>query len=357
MREQSGTSMGKTLIIAEKPSVAADIVKALPGRFDKNKTHFESDDYIVSFAIGHLVSIAYPEEINPELQKWSLDNLPILPVEFPLAVLPETKAQFNALTKLIRRRDVDVIVNGCDAGREGELIFKYILKQAANRSLEQKKIQRLWLQSMTLEAIREGLGKLRDDTEMRPLEDTALCRSEADWLIGINATRALTCYNSRFGGFRKTPCGRVQTPTLSLLVKREIERRDFVPQTYWELHGRFECGPVQYQGVWIDPAFARDEEQSHGRRNRIWAEEQAAAIAGKCTGKPATVEETSKKSIKGAPPLYDLTLLQREANSCRICSGSSRRPRITLEMRSPFFWSPARADSDRKPVGVSNTFD
>lgn len=315
MREQRGTSMGKTLIIAEKPSVAADIVKALPGRFDKNKTHFESDNYIVSFAIGHLVSIAYPEEINPELQKWSLENLPILPVEFPLAVLPETKAQFNALTKLIRRRDVEVIVNGCDAGREGELIFKYILKQAANRSLEQKKIQRLWLQSMTLEAIREGLGKLRDDNEMRPLEDTALCRSEADWLIGINATRALTCYNSRFGGFRKTPCGRVQTPTLSLLVKREIERRDFLPQTYWELHGHFQCGPVQYQGVWIDPAFAKDEEQAHGRRNRLWREEQAASIVEKCTGKPATVEETSKKSTKGAPPLYDLTLLQREANS------------------------------------------
>ncbi len=208
--------MGKTLIIAEKPSVASDIVKALPGKFVKNKTHFESDEYVVSYAIGHLVSIAYPEEINPELHKWTLDNLPILPEEFPLAVLPETKAQFNALSKLIKRKDVEVIVNGCDAGREGELIFKYILKQAANRTVEGKAIRRLWLQSMTLDAIRDGLGKLKDDKEMRPLEDTALCRSEADWLIGINATRALTCYNSRFGGFRKTPCGRVQTPTLSL---------------------------------------------------------------------------------------------------------------------------------------------
>lgn len=308
-------STGKTLIIAEKPSVAADIVKALPGNFAKNKTHFEGEHHIVSFAIGHLVSIAYPEEINPALQKWTLDNLPILPEDFPLAVLPDTKAQFNALTKLIRRRDVEVIVNGCDAGREGELIFKYILKQATNRSLGQKRIKRLWLQSMTLEAIRDGLGKLRDDAEMRPLEDTALCRSEADWLIGINATRALTCYNSRFGGFHKTPCGRVQTPTLSLLVQREIKRRDFVPQTYWELHGRFQCGLVQYQGVWIDPAFAKDEEQTHGRRNRLWEEKRAAAIAQECTGKPATVEETSKKSTKGAPPLYDLTLLQREANS------------------------------------------
>lgn len=309
--------MGKILIIAEKPSVAADITKALPGKFTKAKTHFESDDHVVSFAIGHLVSIAYPEEINPELQKWTLDNLPILPEEFPLAVLPETKAQFNALTKLIRRKDVDVIVNGCDAGREGELIFKYILKQAANRSVEGKRIQRLWLQSMTLDAIRDGLGKLKDNEEMLPLEDTALCRSEADWLIGINATRALTCYNSRFGGFRKTPCGRVQTPTLSLLVKRETERREFVPATYWELHASFGCGPVRYEGVWIDPAFAKakEEEAAHARRNRIWEEEQAKAIVGRCLGKPATVEETSKKASKGSPPLYDLTLLQREANS------------------------------------------
>lgn len=307
--------MGKTLIIAEKPSVAADIVKALPGKFTNAKTHFESDDFVVSFAIGHLVSIAYPEEINPELQKWTLDNLPILPEEFPLAVLPDTKPQFNALTKLIRRRDVDVIVNGCDAGREGELIFKYILKQATNRTVESKRIQRLWLQSMTLDAIRDGLGKLKDNAEMLPLEDTALCRSEADWLIGINATRALTCYNSRFGGFRKTPCGRVQTPTLSLLVKRETQRREFVPAAYWELHAQFDCGPVRYEGMWIDPAFAKDDEQSHGRRNRIWEEEKAKNLVERCLGKPAVVEETSKKSSKGAPPLYDLTLLQREANS------------------------------------------
>ena len=307
--------MGKTLIIAEKPSVAADIVKALPGKFTRAKTHFESDDHIVSFAIGHLVGIAYPEEIDPALQKWSLDNLPILPEEFPLAVLPDTKAQFNALNKLIRRKDVEVIVNGCDAGREGELIFKYILRQAANRTLAGKQVKRLWLQSMTLDAIREGLGKLRDDTEMRPLEATARCRSEADWLIGIPATRALTCYNSRFGGFRKTPCGRVQTPTLSLLVKRETERREFVPATYWELHAAFACGPVSYEGVWIDPEFARDDEQAHGRRNRIWEEARAADIVDRCQGQPATVEETSKKSTKGAPPLYDLTLLQREANS------------------------------------------
>lgn len=307
--------MGKTLIIAEKPSVAADIVKALPGKFTKTKTHFEGGDYIVSYAIGHLVSIAYPEEINPEFKKWTLDNLPILPSPFPLAVLPGTKSQFNALSKLIRRRDVDVIVNGCDAGREGELIFKYILKQAATRSVAGKTIRRLWLQSMTANAIREGLAHLRDNDEMLPLEDTALCRSEADWLIGINATRALTCYNSRFGGFRKTPCGRVQTPTLSLLVKREAERRAFKPTDYYELHAEFRCLDISYEGVWVDPGFTKNPEQPHGRQNRLWDRGKAQAIVEKCQGKEALVEETAKKSTQSSPPLYDLTLLQREANS------------------------------------------
>lgn len=307
--------MGKTLIIAEKPSVAADIVKALPGKFTKTKTHFEGGDYIVSYAIGHLVSIAYPEEINPEFKKWTLDNLPILPAPFPLAVLPDTKSQFNALSKLIRRRDVDVIVNGCDAGREGELIFKYILKQASTRSVEGKTIRRLWLQSMTKNAIRKGLAHLRDNEEMLTLEDTALCRSEADWLIGINATRALTCYNSRFGGFRKTPCGRVQTPTLSLLVKREAERRAFKPTDYFEVHAEFRSLDVSYEGVWIDPEFTKDPEQPHGRQNRLWDKEQAQSIVDKCRGKKAVVEETAKKTTQSSPPLYDLTLLQREANS------------------------------------------
>ncbi|PIE56245.1 MAG: DNA topoisomerase III [Desulfobulbus propionicus] len=307
--------MGKTLIIAEKPSVARDITQALPGRFTKSKTHFESSDYIVSYAVGHLVGIAYPEEIDPALQKWSLDNLPILPELFPLTVLPNTRSQFNALVKLIRRRDVEVIVNGCDAGREGELIFKYILRQASNRSVAGKSVRRLWLQSMTADAIRQGMASLREDAEMQALEATALCRSEADWLIGINATRALTCYNSRFGGFRKTPCGRVQTPTLSLLVRREEARRLFKPIAYWELHAEFVCGEVSYPGVWIDPDFTKDPTQPHHRQNRIWEEAQAQAIVERCQGGSAKVEETSKRTTRSSPPLYDLTLLQREANS------------------------------------------
>ena len=307
--------MGKTLIITEKPSVAADIVKVLPGKFKRTRTHYEGGDYIVSYAIGHLVSIAYPEEVDPVYKKWSLDNLPILPEPFPLTVLPGTRSQFNALSKLIRRRDVEVIINGCDAGREGELIFKYILKMVSTRSVESKTVRRLWLQSMTSGAIREGLASLRNNDEMTPLENTALCRSEADWLIGINATRALTCYNSRFGGFRKTPCGRVQTPTLSMLVKREKERRAFVPTDYFELHGKFISEDVRYIGVWIDTGFKKSPELPHGRQNRIWKKEQAETIISKCTGKKAVITETAKKSSQASPPLYDLTLLQREANS------------------------------------------
>lgn len=307
--------MDKTLIIAEKPSVAADIAKALPGKFNRTKTHFESDEYVVSFALGHLVSIAYPEEIDPRFQKWSLDNLPILPDDFPLTVLPDTRSQFNALQKLIRRRDVPTIVNACDAGREGELIFKYILWEASSRSVENKKILRLWLQSMTLDAIREGLDKLRKNEELIPLEQTALCRSESDWLIGINATRALTAYNSRFGGFRKTPCGRVQTPTLSLIVNRENIRREFVPQTYYELHADFACRDQRYEGIWIDPEFKKDENRPYHKQERLWEKDRAEAIARRCRGKKAEVQETSKKTTQGCPLLYDLTSLQREANN------------------------------------------
>jgi len=307
--------MDKTLIIAEKPSVAADIAKALPGKFSRTKTHFESDQYIVSFALGHLVSIAYPEEIDPRFQKWSLDNLPILPDDFPLSILPDTKTHFNALQKLIRRKDVATIVNGCDAGREGELIFKYILNVTSNRNVEKKKILRLWLQSMTQDAIREGLEKLRKNEEMLPLEHTALCRSESDWLIGINATRALTAYNSRFGGFRKTPCGRVQTPTLSMIVNRESIRRNFEPRQYYELHAKFICGSIDYLGTWIDPGFKKDEKQPDNKQERIWERAKADEIVQKCQNKAAVVEESSKKTTQGCPLLYDLTSLQREANS------------------------------------------
>lgn len=305
----------KTLIIAEKPSVAGDLAKALPGKFKKTKTHYESDSYIVSYAIGHLVTIKYPEEIDPKYKSWSLANLPILPDEFPLKGLQGTKGQLNALQKLIRRRDVTEIINACDAGREGELIFKYILRYVWNSSVAKKSFKRLWLQSMTKDAIKEGFANLRNHEDMVSLEDAALCRSESDWLIGLNATRALTGFNSRKGGFFLTPCGRVQTPTLSLLVKREQFRLAFEPKDYFTLQGTFSFDSGKYEGKWINPKFKKDPKNEHARQDRIWQEKNAQSIVEKCQGKPTVVTESSKKSSQRSPGLYDLTTLQREANT------------------------------------------
>ncbi len=304
----------KTLIIAEKPSVAGDLVKTLPGNFQKTKTHYESDKHVVSFAIGHLVSICYPEEIDSKYQKWSLNNLPILPESFPLKGLPDTKGQLNALQKLIRRKDISRIINACDAGREGELIFKNIVRFVWNASVAKKTFRRLWLQSMTSDAIRAAFNNLRSDEEMTPLEDTALCRSESDWLIGINATRALTGFKSRHGGFFLTPCGRVQTPTLSLLVMRERTRKEFKPRSYCNLISTFTYNGSQYIGKWVDPGFSPDPRDSHLKADRIWESERAAAIIAKCVSKNAEVSEKSKQSSQKSPQLYDLTSLQREAN-------------------------------------------
>lgn len=305
----------KTLIIAEKPSVAADLTKVLPGKFKKEKTHFEGNDYVVSYAIGHLVSICYPEEINPLYQKWDMGNLPILPDAFPLKGLPGTKGQLNALQKLIRRKDIKEIINACDAGREGELIFKYIIKYVWNKSVAKKSFKRLWLQSMTTDAIKNAFTSLREESEMLPLEDAALCRSESDWLIGINATRALTGFNSRKGGFFLTPCGRVQTPTLSLLVKRERTRLKFVPEPFWNLLATFGFDDQKYEGKWIDPKFTKDPKNQYKRADRLWFEKEADSVITDCTGNKASVTEKSKKSTQSSPQLYDLTLLQREANS------------------------------------------
>ncbi len=305
----------KTLIIAEKPSVAADLAKVLPGKFTRTKTHYEGDRYVISYAIGHLVSICYPEEIDPVYQKWDLNKLPILPKTFPLKGLDGTKGQLNSLQRLIRRKDIKEIINACDAGREGELIFKYILKYVWNNSVAKKTFKRLWLQSMTTDAIKKGFSQLRENAEMSRLEDTALCRSESDWLIGINATRALTGFNSRKGGFFLTPCGRVQTPTLSLLVKRERIRLAFKPKYFCNLYGSFVFNNTSYTGKWTDPDFTKDPKDSHKRADRIWDPEKAEKIINICSGEPAQVEEKSKKATQRSPQLYDLTLLQREANS------------------------------------------
>ncbi len=310
--------MSKTLIIAEKPSVAQDIVRALTpqvGKFDKQDDYFENDQYVVSSAVGHLVEIAAPEEFDVKRGKWSFANLPVIPPHFDLNPIDKNKGRLSALVKLIRRKDVSALINACDAGREGELIFRLIVQyaQPAKGALN-KPVQRLWLQSMTPAAIREGFEKLRSDAQMLPLADAARCRSEADWLVGINGTRAMTAFNSRDGGFFLTTVGRVQTPTLSVVVEREEKIRKHVARDYWELRADFDAQAGQYEGKWFDPAFKKNDDAER-RADRLWAKDEAEAIAKAVLGQPAQVTEESKPSTTSCGALYDLTTLQREANS------------------------------------------
>src|SRR5215470_2477757 len=202
--------MGKELIIAEKPSVATDIAKALGG-FKKQEDYYESDQYVLSSAVGHLLELIVPEGVEPARGKWSFAHLPVIPPHFDLQPIEKSQARLKVLSKLLKRKDIDALINACDAGREGELIFRNIVRFAKAH----QPIKRLWLQSMTPAAIREGFSRLRDDQEMLPLADAAVSRSEADWLVGINGTRAMTAFNSKSGGFYKTTVGRVQTPTLA----------------------------------------------------------------------------------------------------------------------------------------------
>jgi DNA topoisomerase-3 len=308
----------KTLVIAEKPSVALDIVRALTpksGKFEKHDEYHENEHYVVSSAVGHLVEIAAPEGVDPKRGKWSFANLPVIPSHFDLQPIDKSKSRLNALVKLIRRKDVEHIVNACDAGREGELIFRLILQYAQPaRGKFEKSVQRLWLQSMTPEAIRDGFANLRADAQMLPLADAARCRSEADWLVGINGTRAMTAFNSRDGGFFLTTVGRVQTPTLSIVVEREERISKHVPRDYWEVRAAFGAQAGLYEGRYIQPNFKKGDDE-HARADRLWDEAQARAIAAAVQGQPATVTEESKPSTQSSPLLYDLTTLQREANS------------------------------------------
>ena len=304
--------MSKKLIIAEKPSVAADIARALGG-FTKHDDYFESDDHVLSSAVGHLLELACPEEYEVKRGKWSFAHLPVIPPHFALKPIEKSESRLKLLTKLIKRKDVDGLINACDAGREGELIFNYIAQHAKCG----KHIQRLWLQSMTQQAIREGFQRLRDGSEMKGLADAAVCRSESDWLVGINGTRAMTAFNSKTGGFHLTTVGRVQTPTLALLVEREDRIRKFKPRPYWEVEGVFSCAAGEYRGKWFDEKFVKGkgEDDEHQRADRLWDEARAKTLYDKCLGKPAVVEEEAKPSTQLSPLLYDLTSLQREANS------------------------------------------
>ncbi len=312
-------SMSKAIIIAEKPSVAQDIVRALTpvvGKFEKAADHFENDHYVVTSAVGHLVEIKAPEEFDVKRGKWSFANLPVVPPYFDLAPIDKAKTRLNAVVKLCKRKDVTTLINACDAGREGELIFRLIEQYAAGaKGTLGKPVKRLWLQSMTPQAIRDGFEKLRDDAQMSGLADAARSRSEADWLVGINGTRAMTAFNSRDGGFFLTTVGRVQTPTLSIVVEREEKIRRHVARDYWEVRATFAATAGEYDGKWFDPTWKKNPDDVELRADRLWSEAEAKSIADACRGEPATVSEEAKPSTQASPLLYDLTTLQREGNS------------------------------------------
>src|SRR5262249_31371077 len=333
--------MSKSIIITEKPSVAGDIAKALSG-FKKGKDYFENEKYLISWAVGHLFALAVPASMK-EQDKWDMKKLPIMPAEFELAPAEKMGGRVNVLRRLIKDKNVSDIINACDAGREGELIFRYIVQYAGTK----KPIKRLWLQSMTSEAIREGFDRLRGDAEMQPLASAARSRNEADWLVGINATRAFTLRLSGGRGSTVTSLGRVQTPTLTIIVDREKKIQDFKPRELHEIIGRFRAAAGDYSGRWFDEAFKKDETEiertqrlldrlqlnlqhaeqqldsangslwdEHRAASRLWHREIADAIQRKCSGRDGIVElEEKKPTTQVAPQLYDLTTLQREANN------------------------------------------
>ncbi|MFM8608923.1 MAG: DNA topoisomerase III [Burkholderiaceae bacterium] len=314
--------MSKTLVIAEKPSVANDIVRALTpvaGKFDKHDEYFENERYVVTSAVGHLVEIQAPEQYDVKRGKWSFAHLPVIPPHFDLKPVDKTKTRLNAVVKLARRKDVAALINACDAGREGELIFRLIEQYAGAERAGKftplgKPVQRLWLQSMTPQAIRDGFDSLRSDRQMQGLADAARSRSEADWLVGINGTRAFTAFNSRDGGFFLTTVGRVQTPTLAIVVEREEQIRKFISRDYWEVHASFLAEAGEYPARWFDPKWKKDADDAEKRAERLWSQKEAQAIVDAVRGKTGSVTEESKPTTQASPALFDLTSLQREAN-------------------------------------------
>ncbi len=310
--------MSKTIIIAEKPSVAQDIVRALTpqvGKFEKHAEHFENDTHVVTSAVGHLVEIKAPDEYEVKRGKWSFAHLPVVPPHFDVAPIDKAKTRLNAVVRLVKRKDVGNIINACDAGREGELIFRLILQYAFGDKAHGKPIRRLWLQSMTPQAIRDAFDQLRSDEQMHGLADAARSRSEADWLVGINGTRAMTAFNSRDGGFFLTTVGRVQTPTLSIVVEREEKIRKHVARPYWEVKATFDAAAGSYEGKWFDPKWKKNPDDAEARADRLWNAADAEAIAAAVRGQSAGVTDEAKPSTQASPLLYDLTTLQREANS------------------------------------------
>jgi DNA topoisomerase-3 len=310
--------MQKRLIIAEKPSVARDIAQALS--IPRGALNcFESEAWVVASALGHLFELTLPQELAACRDKWILNDLPLLPGHFDLAPLARSLHQLNFLLSLLRRGDVAGVVNACDAGREGELIFHCIVRYAKC----QKPVERLWLQSMTLAAIRDSFNRLRPGAEMRSLADAAVSRAESDWLVGINGSRVLTLTDP---GNRLTPVGRVQTPTLAMVVARDLEIKNFLPKDYWLVKASFQARAGTYVGVWFDPG-AREKE----RPEWIWEHAKAEQIRARCLGKPGLVAGQSKQVTRSCPALFDLTSLQREANQ-KLGYSAAKTLRLAQEL-------------------------
>jgi DNA topoisomerase III len=300
----------KRLIIAEKPSVATDLSKAI-GKVKKVDDYYEGDDLIIASAVGHLVELFMPQDIDPKLKAWNLKTLPIVPERFQLKPIEKTSKKFNSLKKLLNRKDVVEVINACDAGREGELIFTYIYELAACK----KPVKRMWMLSMTKDSILKAYKDLREGSLMLPLQDAARCRSESDWLIGINGTRVITSRLFGFKGGQAATVGRVQTPTLALVVEREKEIRNFVPQAYWRVSGQFKIEAGEYEGV-LQRKDYKEALHKNDRADRFW-DKEALDIIIKQIQKPekASIREEKKRTTQAAPRLYDLTTLQREANN------------------------------------------
>ena len=297
--------MAKTLVIAEKPSVGADLTRVLPGSFTKHEGYLESDDHVVTWAVGHLVQLAEPDEYDAKYKKWKMADLPIVPDRFRLVVRDErSRKQMSVITRELKRKDVEGVINACDAGREGELIFAWLYEKAGG----DKPVQRLWLSSMTKAAIKQAFTVLRPGEEFGRLEEAARSRSEADWIVGMNATRAATIrLRSSFDG--AVSLGRVQTPTLAILAAREVEIREFKPEKYWLVDATFEPQEGEHGRSYEGRFHA-------GTKPRLGSAAEADAIVAAVQGQAGAItklEKTTKK--ERAPLLYDLTTLQREANN------------------------------------------
>ncbi len=303
--------MPKTLIIAEKPSVAGDLARAL-GKVPPKGDIFEDGEYVIASAVGHVVELEMPEDIDKKKYGfWRLETLPIIPEKFGLKPIADSKPRYDLLKKLLHRKDIGLVINACDAGREGELIFQNLYALSKSKL----PVKRAWMQTMTAEGIRQAFKKLRDGEEMAGLADAARSRSESDWLIGINGTRAFTkrIFGSRGGNVATV--GRVQTPTLAIVFSRELEIRNFKPRDYWRVTAKFEIAKGIYEGVYQRPDFKKDQNDEHDRIDRIWEKALAESVLAACQGQPlAKVTEEKKSSTQASPRLYDLTTLQREAN-------------------------------------------